>query len=68
MTPYLRQPLLFGADVIVHSPTECLGGARWFVGLALWLLREKEYTEGSACPNAGGPSQVPKTVGYCSVD
>lgn len=34
-TPYLQQPLLFGADVVVHSTTKYLGGHSDVIGGAL---------------------------------
>ncbi|MFR9750946.1 cystathionine gamma-synthase [Nocardia sp. 004] len=34
-TPYLQQPLLFGADIVVHSTTKYLGGHSDVVGGAL---------------------------------
>ena len=43
-SPYLQQPLLLGADVVVHSTTKYLGGHSDVIGGAL-IAREPELAE-----------------------
>ncbi len=43
-SPYLQQPLVLGADVVVHSTTKYMGGHSDVVGGAL-VLRESELAE-----------------------
>ena len=43
-SPYLQQPLLLGADVVVHSTTKYLGGHSDVVGGAL-VARDPELAE-----------------------
>ena len=52
-TPYLQQPLLHGADIVVHSPTKYLGGHSDVVGgfLALdddGLAQRLRFTQNAA--------------------
>lgn len=46
-TPYLQQPLLLGADVVLHSTTKYLGGHSDVVGGAL-ITRDQELDEAIA--------------------
>ena len=43
-SPYLQQPLLLGADVVVHSTTKYLGGHSDVIGGAL-VVRDSELAE-----------------------
>lgn len=44
MTPYLQQPLLLGADLVVHSATKYLGGHNDLVA-GIVVAREQELAE-----------------------
>jgi cystathionine gamma-synthase len=58
-SPYLQQPLLLGADVVVHSTTKYLGGHSDVVGGALVVadagLGEELAYHQNAIGSAGGP-------------
>jgi len=43
-TPYLQQPLSFGADIVMHSTTKYIGGHSDVVGGAL-VLRDETYKD-----------------------
>jgi cystathionine gamma-synthase len=58
-SPYLQQPLAFGADVVVHSTTKYIGGHSDVVGGALvaadaGLAERLAFTQ-NATGSAGGP-------------
>ena len=53
-TPYLQQPLLLGADIIVHSTTKYLGGHSDIIGGAIVVSDEKLYERLSFFQNAVG--------------
>lgn len=59
-TPYLQQPLLLGADIVVHSTTKYLGGHSDIVGGAVIINDERLYRELAFYQNALGavPSPV----------
>jgi cystathionine gamma-synthase len=58
-SPYLQQPLAFGADVVVHSTTKYLGGHSDVVGGALVAadpaVGEQLAFQQNATGSAGGP-------------
>ena len=43
MSPYLMQPLKFGADVVMHSVTKYIGGHSDVLGGALMFNDDKLY-------------------------
>jgi cystathionine beta-lyase/cystathionine gamma-synthase len=43
MSPYLQQPLDFGADMVVHSTTKFLNGHSDSIGGAVILTRQEDY-------------------------
>ncbi len=53
-TPYLQQPLLLGADVVVHSTTKYLGGHSDVVGGALVTSNERLADQVRFLQNAVG--------------
>jgi cystathionine gamma-synthase len=53
-SPYLQQPLLFGADLVVHSTTKYLGGHSDVVGGALATTDAKAYERLKFLQNAVG--------------
>jgi cystathionine beta-lyase/cystathionine gamma-synthase len=53
-SPVLQQPLLFGADIVMHSSTKYLGGHSDVVGGALALNDEALYHELKFLQNAVG--------------
>jgi cystathionine gamma-synthase len=58
-SPYLQQPLVLGADVVVHSTTKYIGGHSDVVGGALVIadgsLGEQIFFNQNATGGAGGP-------------
>ena len=58
-SPYLQQPLVLGADVVVHSTTKYIGGHSDVVGGALVIadgsLGEQIFFNLNATGGAGGP-------------
>jgi cystathionine beta-lyase/cystathionine gamma-synthase len=53
-SPYLQQPLLLGADIVVHSTTKYINGHSDVVGGALILNREDLYEALKFYQNAAG--------------
>lgn len=53
-TPYLQQPLLLGADIVVHSTTKYLGGHSDVVGGAILCCSNKIYERLAFLQNAAG--------------
>lgn len=53
-TPYLQQPLVLGADVVMHSTTKYLGGHSDVVGGAVMLNDTGLYEQLKFLQNAGG--------------
>lgn len=43
MSPYLQQPIQFGADMVVHSTTKFLNGHSDSIGGAVILTRQRDY-------------------------
>ena len=65
-SPYLQQPLVLGADVVVHSTTKYCGGHSDVVGGALVVTRPRAGREGrrsTRTPSA--PSPARSTRGWC---
>ncbi len=54
MSPYLQQPLKFGADIAVHSTTKYLGGHSDLVGGGVALSDEEVYEKLRYAQNAAG--------------
>ncbi|MBX9723127.1 MAG: PLP-dependent aspartate aminotransferase family protein, partial [Candidatus Obscuribacterales bacterium] len=53
-TPYLQQPLKFGADIVIHSTTKYLSGHSDIIGGAIVCSREDLYEELKFHQNAVG--------------
>jgi len=53
-SPYFQRPLLFGADIVVHSTTKYIGGHSDIVGGAVVLNNQKLYNELRYYQNAAG--------------
>jgi cystathionine beta-lyase/cystathionine gamma-synthase len=53
-SPVIQQPLLFGADIVMHSSTKYLGGHSDVVGGVLALNDEKLYQDLKFLQNAAG--------------
>jgi cystathionine beta-lyase/cystathionine gamma-synthase len=53
-SPFFQQPLLLGADLVVHSTTKYIGGHSDLIGGALILNDEKWYTKLKFLQNAIG--------------
>ena len=58
-SPYLQQPLVLGADVVVHSTTKYLGGHSDVIGGAIIVRAEKLAQEIGYNHNAMGPIAGP---------
>lgn len=56
-TPYLIQPITFGADIVVHSASKFLSGHGSAIGGVI-VSSESEYTRGGALRGAAGGSSV----------
>ena len=54
MSPYLQNPLLFGADIVVHSTTKYLGGHSDLIGGATVTRNEQVQTRLKYLQNAIG--------------
>lgn len=52
-SPYLQQPIAFGADVVVHSTTKYVGGHSDVVGGALVVADGATMPGGREAPNGG---------------
>src|SRR5699024_8685327 len=61
-SPYLQTPLTQGADVVVHSTTECVGGHSDVVGGALVVPENVELPGGLESP--AGTSLVTDAIGF----
>jgi cystathionine beta-lyase/cystathionine gamma-synthase len=53
-TPYLQQPLVLGADIVVHSTTKYLGGHSDVVGGAILCRSDKIHEQLAFLQNAAG--------------
>ena len=53
-SPYFQRPLLFGADIVVHSTTKYIAGHSDIVGGAVILNDQKLYSELKYYQNAAG--------------
>ena len=49
-SPYFQQPLLLGADLVIHSTTKYIGGHSDLIGGALIVNDHPERSEGSPYP------------------
>lgn len=58
-SPVIQQPLLLGADIVVHSSTKYLGGHSDVVGGAVALKDEELYTQLKFLQNAIGAVPAP---------
>ncbi len=58
-SPYLQKPLLFGADIVVHSTTKYIAGHSDIIGGALVVNDEKLYQELKFYQNATGATPGP---------
>jgi cystathionine beta-lyase/cystathionine gamma-synthase len=61
-SPYLQQPLMLGADIVVHSTTKYLGGHSDVVGGAVVLNDEAVYQQLKFLQNAIGAVPGPQDV------
>jgi cystathionine gamma-lyase len=59
MSPYFQNPLLLGADIVIHSMTKFINGHSDVVGGAIMLNDETLYKKLWFLQNATGPSQSP---------
>ncbi|HXT35543.1 MAG TPA: cystathionine gamma-synthase [Chloroflexota bacterium] len=59
LSPYLQQPLVLGADVVVHSATKYLGGHSDVVGGAIILQDDELAAQLRFLQNATGPVPGP---------
>lgn len=59
MSPYFQNPLLLGADIVVHSMTKYINGHSDVVGGAMMLNNKELYQKLWFLQNSIGPSQSP---------
>ncbi len=59
MTPRFQNPLVLGADIVVHSLTKYINGHSDVIGGALMLNHKKLYQQLWTLQNTTGPSQSP---------
>jgi len=59
MSPYFQNPLMLGADIVVHSMTKYINGHSDVVGGAMMLNHDEFYKKLWFLQNSIGPSQSP---------